>query len=47
MFRVRIRIENVKFTNIFGPMYRKEIEAWEGEVIDEVKNPLEVLFNTV
>lgn len=47
VFRVRIRIKDVKFTNIFGPMYRKEIEAWEGEVIDEVKNPVEVLFDTV
>lgn len=47
VFRVRIRIEDVKLTNIFGPMYRNEVEAWEGEVIDEVKNPLEVLFDTV
>lgn len=47
VFRVRIRIEDVKLTNIFGPMYRKEIEAWAGEVIDEVKNPVEVLFDTV
>lgn len=47
VFRVRIRIEDVKLTNIFGPMYRKEIEAWEGEVIDEVKNPIEVLFDMV
>lgn len=47
VFRVRIRIENVKLTNIFGPMYRNEIEAWKGEVIDEVKNPVEVLFDTV
>lgn len=47
VFRVKIRIEDVKFTNVFGPMYRKEIEAWEGEVIDEVKNPVEVLFDTV
>lgn len=47
VFRVRIRIEDVKLTNIFGPMYRKEIEAWEGEVIDEVKNPVEVLFDMV
>lgn len=47
VFRVRIRIEDLKLTNIFGPMYRKEIEAWEGEVIDEVKNPVEVLFDTV
>lgn len=47
VFRVRIRIEDVKLTNIFGPMYRKEIEAWEGEVIDEVKNPVETLFDTV
>lgn len=47
VFRVRIRIENVKLTNIFGPMHRKEIEAWEGEVIDEEKNPVEVLFDTV
>lgn len=44
---MRIRVEDVKLTNIFGPMYRKEIEAWEGEVIDEVNNPVEVLFNTV
>lgn len=27
LFRVRIRIEDVKLINIFGPMYRKEIEA--------------------
>lgn len=47
VFRVKIGIEDVKLTNIFGPMYRKEIEAWEGEVIDEVKNPVEVLFDTV
>lgn len=47
VFRVRIRIEDVKLTNIFGPMYCKEIEAWEGEVIDEVKNPIEVLFDMV
>lgn len=47
VFRVKIRIEDVRLTNIFGPMYRKEIEAWEGEVIDEVKNPVEVLFDTV
>lgn len=47
VFRVKIRIEDVRPTNIFGPMYRNEIEAWEGEVIDEVKNPLEVLFDTV
>lgn len=47
VFRVKIRIEDVKLTNIFGPMYRKEIEAWEGEVLDEVKNPVEVLFDTV
>lgn len=47
VFRVKIRIEDVKLTNIFGPMYRNEVEAWEGEVIDEVKNPLEVLFDTV
>lgn len=47
VFRVKIRIENIKLTNIFGPMYREEIEAWEGEVIDEVKNPVEVLFDTV
>lgn len=47
VFRVKIRIEDVKLTNIFGPMYCKEIEAWEGEVIDEVKNPVKVLFDTV
>lgn len=47
VFRVRIRIEDIKLTNIFGPMYRREIEAWEGEVIDEVKTPVKVLFDTV
>ena len=47
VFRVKIRIEDVKLTNIFGPMYCKEIEAWEGEVIDEVKTPVKVLFDTV
>lgn len=47
VFRVKIRIEDVKLTNIFGPMYRNEVEAWKGEVIDEVKNPVEVLFDTV
>lgn len=47
VFRVKIKIEDVKPTNIFGPMYRNEIEAWEGEVLDEVKNPLEALFDTV
>lgn len=47
VFRVRVKIEDIKITNIFGPMYRKEIEAWAGEVIDEVKNPIEVLFDTV
>lgn len=47
VFRVKIKIEDVKLTNIFGPLYRHEVEAWEGEVIDEVKNPLEVLFDTV
>ena len=47
VFRVKIRIEDVKLTNIFGLMYRNEVEVWEGEVIDEVKNPLEVLFDTV
>lgn len=47
VFRVKIRIEDVKLTNIFGPMYCNEVEAWEGEVIDEVKNPLDVLFDTV
>lgn len=47
VFRVKLKIEDVKLTNIFGPMYRKEIEAWEGEVIDEVKNPIEAFFDTV
>ena len=47
VFRVKLRIDDVKVTNILSPMYRNEIEAWEGEVIDEVKNPLEVLFDTV
>lgn len=47
VFRVKLRIDDVKVTNIFSPMYRSEIEAWAGEVIDEVKNPVEVLFDTV
>lgn len=47
VLRVKLRIDDVKVTNIFSPMYRNEIEAWAGEVIDEVKNPLEVLFDTV
>ena len=47
VFRVKLRIDDVKVTNIFSPMYRNEIEAWAGEVIDEVKNPVEVLFDTV
>lgn len=47
VFRVRIKLADVKVTNMYMLQSREEIEAWEGEVIDEVKNPVEVLFDTV
>lgn len=44
VFRVRIRIADVKVTNMNMLQGREEIEAWEGEVLDEIKNPIEELF---
>ena len=44
VFKVRIKIADVKVTNMYMLQSREEIEAWEGEVIDEVKNPAEDLF---
>lgn len=47
VFRVRIKLADVKVTSMFMLQGREEIEAWEGEVLDEIKNPVEVLFDTV
>lgn len=44
VFRVRIRLADVKITNMNMLQGREEIEAWEGEVLDEIKNPIEELF---
>lgn len=44
VFRVRIRLVDVKVTNMNMLQGREEIEAWEGEVLDEIKNPIEELF---
>ena len=44
VFRVRIRLADVKVTNMNMLQGREEIEAWEGEGLDEVKNPVEELF---
>lgn len=44
VFRVRIKLANVKVTNMYMLQSREEIEAWEGEVLDEIKNPVEELF---
>ena len=44
VFRVRIRLADVKVTNMNMLQSREEIEAWEGEVLDEIKNPVEELF---
>ena len=44
VFRVRIKLADVKVTNINMLQGREEIEAWEGEVLDEIKNPSEELF---
>lgn len=45
VFRVRIRLADVKVTNMNMLQGREEIEAWEGEVLDEIKNPIEGLFH--
>ena len=44
VFGVRIRLADVKITNMNMLQGREEIEAWEGEVLNEIKNPVEELF---
>lgn len=44
VFKVRIKLADVKVTNMNMLQSREEIEAWEGEVLDEIKNPVEELF---
>ena len=44
VFRVRIKLADVKVTNMYMLQSREEIEVWEGEVLDEIKNPVEELF---
>lgn len=44
VFRVRIKLADVKVTNMYMLRGREEIEVWEGEVLDEIKNPVEELF---
>lgn len=44
VFRVRIRLADVKVTSMYMLQSREEIEVWEGEVLDEIKNPIEELF---
>lgn len=44
VFLVRIRIEDVKMKTVFHLANRAEIEAWKGEVLTEVKNPIDQLF---
>lgn len=44
VFKVRIKIADVKVTNMYMLQSREEIEVWEGEVLDEIKNPIEELF---
>lgn len=44
VFRVRIKLADVKVTNMYMLQSQEEIEVWEGEVIDEIKNPVEELF---
>lgn len=45
VFLVRIRIEDVKMKTNFPLGRRSEIEAWKGEVLTEVKNPIDQLFS--
>lgn len=45
VFLVRIRIKDVKMKTIFHLANRAEIEAWRGEVLTEVKNPVNQLFH--
>lgn len=44
VFKVRIKLADVKITNTNMLQSREEIEAWEGKVLDEIKNPVEELF---
>lgn len=44
VFKVRIKLADVKVTNMYMLQSREEIEVWEGEVLDEIKNPVEELF---
>lgn len=44
VFRVKIKLADVKVTNMYMLQGREEIEVWEGEVLDEIKNPVEELF---
>lgn len=44
VFKVRIKLADVKVTNMNMLQSREEIEVWEGEVLDEIKNPVEELF---
>lgn len=45
VFLVRIRIEDVKMKTVYHLANRAEIEAWKGEVLTEVKNPIDQLFH--
>ena len=45
VFQVRIKLTDVKVTNMNMLQGREEIEAWEGEVLGEIKNPIEELFH--
>ena len=44
VFKVRIKLADVKVTNMNMLHSREEIEAWEGEILDEIKNPVDELF---
>lgn len=44
VFKVRIKLADVKITNMNMLQSREEIEVWEGRVLDEIKNPVEELF---
>lgn len=44
VFKVRIKLADVRVTNMNMLQSQEEIEAWEGEVLDEIKNPIEELF---
>lgn len=44
VFRVKIKLADVKVANMYMLQSREEIEVWEGEVLDEIKNPVEELF---